>query len=153
MKAFILSAVVLLGACTGNPSMGEPESPGGSQAIPQDPQPVTAERIQALEAEARGLASTDGCSEPVGCRTAPMGERPCGGPRDYLVYCATTTDTIALFRVLEQLRLAEQERNREQGMVSTCEFRSPPRVELVGSTCQAQNSGLYIPLTDTATGG
>ncbi len=94
--------------------------------------------VQRLEAEARALARTTGCNQAAQCRTAPVGDRPCGGPRDYLAYCATTTDTVALFRKLEELRRAEQEINQRSGAISTCEFRMPPETELVGGTCRAQ---------------
>ena len=46
-----------------------------------------------LEAEARALASPDGCAQPGDCRSAPVGAKACGGPRSYVVYCAATTDT------------------------------------------------------------
>lgn len=94
-----------------------------------------------LEREARALARTDGCSTAAGCQVAPLGSRPCGGPRDYVVFCATTTDTAALFAKLAELRRAEEAYNREQGMMSTCEFREPPEVELVGGTCRAVAGG------------
>jgi hypothetical protein len=65
-----------------------------------------------------------------------VGSRPCGGPRTYIVYCATTTDTVALNRKLEELRLAEERFNQQTGAVSTCEFRLPPETQLTGSTCR-----------------
>lgn len=104
-------------------------------------------QVQQLEAEARALARTTGCSQATQCRTAPVGDRPCGGPRDYLAYCATTTDTVALFRKLDELRRAEQEINRRSGAISTCEFRMPPQTGLVGGTCRAQQSS-ELPTLD-----
>jgi len=56
-------------------------------------------RIARLEREARALAHAEGCTAGA-CRTAPVGSRPCGGPRTYLVYCAATTDSAALFAKL-----------------------------------------------------
>src|SRR5258708_6705879 len=82
---------------------------------PQDQPPAEQSRVTRLEAEARGLARTDGCSSADQCRTAPVGARPCGGPRDYIAYCARTTDSAALFRKLEELRQAESEFNRKPG--------------------------------------
>src|SRR5262245_35945548 len=105
---------------------------------PQDQdQPAEQGRITRLEAEARALARTDGCSSLDQCRTAPVGSRPCGGPRDYIVYCARTTDSAALFRKLDELRQAEMEFNRKSGVASTCEFRTPPGVGLEAGQCKS----------------
>src|SRR5262245_12988617 len=88
------------------------------------------DRIERLEREAREIAKADGCSSTGECRSAAVGERACGGPRDYVVYCARTTDTTALFRKLAELRQAEIDYNRKNNVASTCEFRSPPHVAL-----------------------
>lgn len=92
-------------------------------------------RLARLESEARALARTDGCDAASACRTAPVGWRGCGGPRTYLVYCAATTDTIALLRKLDELKRAEMAYNERSGMVSTCEMRLPPSVGVQGGRC------------------
>lgn len=94
-------------------------------------------RIQRLEREARALARTDGCQSGGDCRAAPVGARPCGGPREYVVYCARTTDSVALFRKLDELARAERAHNTKQGLFGTCEFRPPPRVVASGGSCRA----------------
>ena len=66
-----------------------------------------------------------------------MGSRPCGGPRTYIVYCARTTDSVALYRKLDELKAAEREFNTKSGRMSTCEFRLPPTVGLTGGQCAA----------------
>ena len=60
--------------------------------------------IAELEAEALALAHTAGCSRPDQLRTAPLGTQPCGGPRVYVTYCAATTDSVALFNKLAELK-------------------------------------------------
>lgn len=102
---------------------------------------VSADGIARLEREAREIAKSEGCSSTGECRSAPVGARACGGPRDYIVYCARTTDTTALFRKLNELRQAEIEYNRKNNVASTCEFRSPPEIALVGASCRAQEQG------------
>jgi hypothetical protein len=97
--------------------------------------------VQRLEAEARALARTSGCERASQCRTAPLGSKACGGPRTYLVYCSLTTDSAALFRKLDELRRAEEVRNRREGAVSTCEMALPPQVEVVGGSCRAASGG------------
>jgi hypothetical protein len=88
-----------------------------------------------LEREARALAHTEGCSTADACRTAPVGWRGCGGPRTYLVYCAASTDSVALYRKLDSLREAEMAYNEKSGLMSTCEMRLPPIPDARGGRC------------------
>ena len=94
-------------------------------------------QLQTLETEARELVEAGGCTDVSQCRTAPVGVRACGGPRDYVVYCAETTDEDALLRALDRLARREERFNRQCGVFSICIFVSPPEVELVGDVCQA----------------
>jgi hypothetical protein len=92
--------------------------------------------IEALEDEARDLARATGCPSADQCRAAPVGNRACGGPRYYFVYCATTTDSSALYARLDEIVRAEDEYNRRYEMVSTCEFRMPPDIAFSGGECR-----------------
>jgi hypothetical protein len=65
-----------------------------------------------------------------------VGVKSCGGPRDYLVYCAASTDSVALFRKLDELRAAESEYNKISGMMSTCQLRLPPKAAVQGGSCR-----------------
>lgn len=94
-------------------------------------------RLAGLEREARALVKTEGCASASACRTAPVGWRGCGGPRTYVVYCAATTDSVALFRKLDELKAAETAYNETAGMMSTCEMRLPPAVTAQGGRCAA----------------
>lgn len=105
-------------------------------ATVQDTNVAMQVRLSRLEHEARELAHTGGCDSVAQCRTAPVGWRSCGGPRDYLVYCAATTDTVALFRKLAELEAAEKEYNLHSGLMSSCIMRQPPRVSLKGGSCR-----------------
>jgi hypothetical protein len=146
--AFVLA---MLAGCTGAPprdggDAGPPaaQTPAPPPAANRPPSSGAAEtdtaRITRLEVEARAMAQADGCGEEGQCRTAPVGSRPCGGPRAYIVYCAATTDTAALFAKLQELARAEEEYNRKTGIASTCEFREPPNVELSNGSCRATNA-------------
>lgn len=105
-------------------------------ATVQDTNVELQERLSRLEREARAIAHTDGCDSLAQCRTAPVGWRSCGGPRTYLVYCAATTDTAALFRKLAELEVAEKEYNLKSGLMSSCIMRDPPQVGLRGRSCR-----------------
>jgi hypothetical protein len=125
------AAMLIAAACTA-PQQRAPESASSqSSGTPMDEQA----RLAQLERDARALAKTTGCAAPSECRTAPVGWRGCGGPRTYLVYCAASTDSIALFRKLDELKAAETAYNKKSGMMSTCEMRLPPTVTAQGGRC------------------
>jgi hypothetical protein len=119
-------------------SIGSVIAPSGADTTPvqRDTTPDPRPRLVRLEQEARALAKLDGCASAGECRTAPVGWRGCGGPRTYLVYCAASTDTVALFRKLAELEQAERAYNASTGMMSTCELRMPPAVRLDGRSCR-----------------
>jgi hypothetical protein len=94
-------------------------------------------KVAQLESDARALAKASGCSSASQCRSAPVGQKACGGPRTYVAYCAATTDSVALFNKLGELSAAEKEYNKSAGVMSTCEFRMPPAVSLQGGSCRA----------------
>lgn len=134
MKTLLIALLLIAPTCQSAPGEETPETLPSESGAPN------------LEAEARALADTTGCTDADACRTAPVGVKACGGPRDYLVYCATTTNTVALFAKLEELRRAEEAANRASGAVSTCEFVTPPGTELQGGSCRATSARvLQVP--------
>jgi hypothetical protein len=153
--SIMLAGVALLAgaACSPQPqgsgdrptrSVGSAIAPPPKDTTPParaDTTPDARPRLVRLEQEARALAKREGCSSVSACRTAPVGWRGCGGPRTYVVYCAATTDTVALFRKLKELESAEREYNATSGMMSTCEYRMPPGVKLDGRSCREAPAG------------
>jgi hypothetical protein len=96
--------------------------------------------VDALETELRALAKVEGCTAASQCRSVPVGATPCGGPRAYLPYCPRATDERALLAKARELERAEQEANRANQRVGTCEFLAPPTLELVGGACRAASA-------------
>jgi len=136
MKAgvgLLLWGTVCVGIAAWEATALAPQEPG-SQA---EQRQCDATKLATLETEARELVNAGGCTDVSQCRTAPVGARACGGPRDYVVYCAESTDEDALLRALERLARREERFNRQCGVFSICIFLSPPEVELVGDVCQA----------------
>ena len=133
----LLALAVVLAACS-QQTAGTPSGPGGDKIVFTGDQKADWTQIVALENEAKAIVKTDGCSSTGDCRTAPVGSRACGGPRYYLVYCSKTTDSAALLKKLDAIAVAEKEFNAKYQIVSTCEFRMPPKVALSGGSCQAQ---------------
>ena len=132
-----LVVAFVLSACAQG-TTGGPETSGGSKFVFTGDRDKDWAQIVALEDQAKSLVKTAGCTSADQCRTAPVGNRACGGPRYYLVYCSRTTDSAALFTKLKAVADAEGEFNKRYQIVSTCEFRMPPNVALVGASCQAQ---------------
>ena len=139
MARFVSCLALLLAVCAcAQGTAGGPDNPGGGKIVFTGDQQKDWGQILALEDQAKALVKTDGCASGDQCRTAPVGNRACGGPRYYLVYCSRTTDSAALFAKLKAVADAENEFNRRYNVVSTCEFRMPPKVALVGASCRAQ---------------
>lgn len=136
--SFFLVAALIVSACVQPPTNGEA---GDSTPPPSGAQPGSQDSdwaaILRLEDQAKVLAKTSGCATVSQCRTAPVGNRACGGPRYYLAYCATATDSVALFRKLDEVAAAENAYNRKYQIASTCEFRMPPPLALSGGECRA----------------
>jgi hypothetical protein len=140
MRSFstILAVSVVATACSQSTPGGAPVGPGGDKIVFTGDQKADWGQIVALEDQAKAIAKAGGCSSGAQCRTAPVGSRACGGPRYYIVYCAQSTDSAALFRKLDAVAAAEREYNQRYNLVSTCEFRMPPNVGLVAGSCLQQ---------------
>lgn len=126
----------LVGCAQGN--SGSPSPPGDGKVVFTGDQKADYAQVTALEDQAKAIVRMSGCSTESECRAAPVGSRGCGGPRYYMVYCSRTTDSAALFAKLQAVEAAEREYNTHYKILSTCEFRMPPKVALSGGSCQAQ---------------
>lgn len=133
-------------ACTQPAPATDPNvTPPASEQPAADQQDRDWAAIERLENEAKAIAQATGCTSAAGCRTAPVGNRACGGPRYYLVYCASATDSAALQRKLDEVVSAENDYNRKYDVVSTCEFRMPPEVVFSGGECRAATEQRTTP--------
>jgi hypothetical protein len=127
----LLGAITLIAVACAAPPKRADSTASSSSSAPVDDRALLAR----LERDARALAKTDGCTTADACRTAPVGSRACGGPRAYVVYCAATTDSVALYRKLDSLREAEAAYNQKSGLASTCEMRMPPMPNVREGRC------------------
>lgn len=133
--------ITVLTACTPNTGVSdgtgnETPPPGGSGSVGTQQSDWSA--IEQLEVQAKAIAKAAGCTASSGCRAAPVGSRACGGPRYYIPYCSTATDSAALYKKLDEVAKAERAYNAKYQIVSTCEFRMPPAVESTGGVCVAK---------------
>ena len=133
--------ITVLTACTRNTGVSdgtgnETPPPSGSGSVGTQQSDWSA--IEQLESQAKAIAKTAGCAASSGCRAAPVGSRACGGPRYYIPYCSKTTDSVALYRKLDEVAAAEKAYNTKYRIASTCEFRMPPEIQSVGGSCVAK---------------
>ncbi|HEX8297790.1 MAG TPA: hypothetical protein VF594_01405, partial [Rubricoccaceae bacterium] len=84
-----------------------------------------------LEAAIGQARATDAGS----CRVLSLGDRPCGGPAYFLTYSVTDSDTVQVAALAERIAEIDRRANRVLGLVSTCELRTPPSVELRDGRC------------------
>jgi hypothetical protein len=139
LRLFLLASTAIIAACSSQTS-GTPPPDGSRDQFPGGTAEQKADwaKIVTLEDQAKALVHIDGCASEGDCKTAPVGSRPCGGPRYYLVYCSRTTDAAALIRKLDEVAAAERAFNIKYQLASTCEFRMPPAVGLVAGVCSAK---------------
>jgi hypothetical protein len=140
LGVLLLPVVGLAGGGKGKGPAHKEEGTGGSGNCQQ-----ASMSIQSLESEARSLAVAEGCTEASQCKSAPVGVRACGGPRDYVVYCSVTTDENALLRALSQLQRSEERYNEQCGVMSICIFTEAPQVDLVNGVCQKAETAPTLP--------
>jgi hypothetical protein len=91
-----------------------------------------------LKAAARAVVKTTGCTQVSQCQVMPVGSRPCGGPSEFLVYCAKSTDEKKLKAKVKAATDAEKALNATDGLMGTCQVLSSPTVKLVKGACVAE---------------
>jgi hypothetical protein len=142
---FVMRELIIVGSLFVLASCG-PKSPPAEAPADSAPAPsagdIPAEEadykvVEQLEAAARAIVKTDGCSTSADCRAAPIGVRGCGGPRDFIVYCSKNTDSVALYQKIAAADSAEAAYNARYKVGSTCELRMAPAVGLSGGACVA----------------
>ncbi|HYH97507.1 hypothetical protein [Hyalangium sp.] len=96
------------------------------------------QQAEKLATEARALANASGCAKVEGCEVAGFGHKACGGPREYIAYCAKTTDVKALQGKLAELEKAEKTWQAETGEMSNCALTRRPPPRLVDGMCRTR---------------
>lgn len=134
----LIVAVLIASACVQPPTNGAGDGDSAPPLTGVQPGSQEADwaAIVRLEDQAKAIAKTSGCASVSACRTAPVGNRACGGPRYYIAYCSTSTDSVALFRKLDEVAAAENAYNRKYQLASTCEFRMPAPLTLTSGECR-----------------
>ena len=75
------------------------------------------------------------CANATGCLSIAFGAKPCGGPREFLVY-PNTVDQTTLETLVEEYYEMDNQYNIETGAVSDCMVVGPPNnIDCVNGVC------------------
>jgi hypothetical protein len=79
------------------------------------------------------------CAEASGCNSIAFGAKPCGGPREYLVY-PNTVNQATLENLVNEYYEMDNEYNLQTGAVSDCMVVSPPNnIDCINGVCTIIN--------------
>ena len=103
--------------------------------------------VEALKQQARALSKSTGCTQLAQCKVLPLGSKSCGGPSEFLVYCAASTDEQALLVKAKAATDAEKAKNAASQTMGICTALSPPKVKLEKGQCAAvEGKPLDVPM-------
>ena len=87
--------------------------------------------IDALIGDAAGASIED-------CRYMALGDKPCGGPWEYVIYSVSSTDSTALAERVTAYNAFEEEMNRRYVYMSDCMYVTPPVLVYRDGRCLAE---------------
>lgn len=75
------------------------------------------------------------------CDMIPIGVKPAGGPRGYLVFSSQVSDRQKLEKLVQQYNELDSKQNEENDAFSTADFATEPELILQNRSCIGQ--GMY----------
>ena len=100
---------------------------------------TTPELLAQKKQEILSYIGSFSCANATGCLSIPFGAKPCGGPREYLVY-PNTVDQTTLETLVAEYYEMDHQYNIEIGAISDCMVVSPPnRIDCVNGVCTIVN--------------
>lgn len=134
MRLFALATIVVLAACTGH-SGGKPVQPKVTQTAAQD----HSKELPQLKKKILTQLGTKQCSSNKDCKAKALGNRPCGGPREYLIVSVTDIDENQLDQMLSKYEQMDRENNSFHQMMGTCVAILPPKPKCQNKVCVAKS--------------
>jgi hypothetical protein len=96
--------------------------------------------LRSLFAATQGLShSYLRCASAKSCRAIPLGQKPCGGPSEYLVASVHNRNFSEILYLAERTKIREQLFNQTYGEISDCEFLEPPVLECRDYRCSGSD--------------
>jgi hypothetical protein len=100
---------------------------------------TTPELLAEKKLEILNYIQSFSCANATGCLYIAFGAKPCGGPREYLVY-PNTVDQAVLETMVNDYYEMDQQYNIESGAISECMVVGPPNtVGCVNGVCTIIN--------------
>jgi hypothetical protein len=130
----LASAGVLASAC-GPAAQNQRESPA-ARAMPPDDS-LSDSSLASARAAIQSLVAEPACSSVTECRALPFGAKPCGGPRQYLIFSTRVTDSVQLASALARYHELDARRNERLGTSSDCAVVSRPALACALERCVA----------------
>ena len=122
---------MMLAGCASAAPDGNPDAEAGAEPR-ADSTAVTLQSVRGDIERAIGDVRAESLSA---CRLIGLGARPCGGPRVYVAYSITQTDSAGLAALVEIYNRLDRERNEREGLVSTCEVVGRPTITWEAGRC------------------
>jgi hypothetical protein len=89
------------------------------------PQESEKEVIDKLNIEIKNLAKESVCGDEFVCYSVGIGDKPCGGFWEYIVY-SSSIDVVSLMTKIEKMNELEKEYNEKYMIQSDCFLAMPP---------------------------
>ena len=89
------------------------------------PTTITPEQLDAKKTEITNYINGFSCDNSSGCNSIAFGAKPCGGPREYLVF-SNEVDLPTLQQMVNDYNSLDDAYNIQTGAVSDCEVVAPP---------------------------
>lgn len=89
------------------------------------PTTITPEQLDAKKTEITNYINSFSCDNSSGCNSIAFGAKPCGGPREYLVF-SNEVDLPTLQQMVDDYNSLDDAYNIQTGAVSDCEVVTPP---------------------------
>ncbi len=96
-----------------------------SKSDDKNPNDITPEQLQAKKLEITNYINGFSCSEQVGCGSIAFGSKPCGGPREYLLF-SNAVNLQQLQQMVTSYNELENQYNIQTDAVSDCLAVQPP---------------------------
>lgn len=120
----VAALLVLTQACSQANSNATDNDGKVAQSSPQD-----------LYAQIQQTANAEGCTSVSDCALLPIGNKPCGGPEDYMAYSTTNSDVAKLKELGQQYTEQRRQYNKENQIIGTCVVTPKPGLSCVRNQC------------------
>lgn len=102
----------------------------------RDLQQATSVDVASLRAEILRLAQDTSADHAQQCLVLPLGQKPCGGPAEYIALSTKGKDERVILQKLSSYNQAVEAENSRKGLMSDCAITEKPKVQLIAGKCE-----------------